>query len=216
MRHVMMRSQGLIAIKDSTEDEDDKVTFDSLLKVFAKYIQEVKTLSTSNLGRWVSSVSQTRSCQSIASSVDQVALALNIWRGHVVRIPVDPLSLVQPWQHLLQESVSIALARVDTKLSDPDGLLEGVVELDEVVLEILCVGPGVVVGDNEVDLAVTAPSHELLKVVDALVGFGTVGYGRRANLEAGGGEGLYVFLVRGDGLVDGYVATSATVESLEM
>jgi hypothetical protein len=134
----------------------------------------------------------------------------------VVRIPVDPLSLVQPWHHLLQESVSIALARVDTKLSDPDGLLEGVVELDEVVLEILCVGPGVVVGDNEVDLAVTAPSHELLKVVDALVGFGTVGYGRRANLEARGGEGLYVFLVRGDGLVDGYVATSATVESLEM
>jgi hypothetical protein len=29
----MMRGQGLIAIKDSTEDEDDKVTFDSLLKV---------------------------------------------------------------------------------------------------------------------------------------------------------------------------------------
>jgi hypothetical protein len=134
----------------------------------------------------------------------------------VVGVPLDPLSLVQPWQSLLKESISIALAGVDAELSDPDRLVEGVVELGEVVLEVLELVPCVVVGDNEVNLAVTALSHELLEVVDALVGFGTVGHSRRADLETLAGKRLNVLLVGSDGLVDRDVGASATVELLDI
>jgi hypothetical protein len=132
----------------------------------------------------------------------------------VVGVPLDPLSLVQPGQHLLQESISITLTRVDAKLGEPDRLVECLVKLGEVVLEVINVGPCVVVGDNEVDLAVTAASHEALQVVDALVGISAVGYSGRADFEALGSKGLDVFLVCGNSLVDGNVGASATVVEL--
>jgi hypothetical protein len=130
----------------------------------------------------------------------------------VVGVPLDPLSLVQPWQGLLKESISITLAGVDAELSNPDGLVEGVVELGEVVLEVLELVPCVVVSDNEVNLAVAALSHELLEVVDALVGLLGVGNGGRANLEALLGQRLNVLLVGCNSLVDGDTGASTTVE----
>jgi hypothetical protein len=122
-------------------------------------------------------ISVTHSSQSISSSVKQVALAINIRSSHVVSIPLDPLSRVHPGQHLLQELLGITLTRVDTELSDPDGLLEGVVEFGEVVLEVLDLVPRVVVGDDEVDLAAVTASHELLEVIDAFVGLVVAGIG---------------------------------------
>jgi hypothetical protein len=143
-----------------------------------KYVQEVKLLSATNIGRLVGSISSTGRGQAVASRVDKVALAVDIRGSHVVGITLDPFSLVQPRQNLLQESISVTLARVDTELGEPDRLVEGLVELGEVVLEVLDVGPGVVVGNDEVDLAVAAARHELLQVVDALVGISAVGNSR--------------------------------------
>lgn len=133
----------------------------------------------------------------------------------MVGVPLDPLGLVQPGQNLLQESIGVALAGVYAKLSEPDRLVEGVVELGEVVLEVLDVVPSVVVGNDEVDLAVATLSHELLEVVDALVGLLGVGNGRRTNLEALRSQGLDVCLVGRDSLVDGNAGASSTVELLD-
>jgi hypothetical protein len=134
----------------------------------------------------------------------------------VIRIPVDPFSRVHPRQHLLQESINISLTRVNTKLSNPNRLLERVVELGEVVLKIGDVGRCVVVRDDKVDLAVAAASHELLEVVNALVLFGAVGHGGRADFETRVGQGLLdVLLVCRDGLVDGHVGASAAVVVLD-
>jgi hypothetical protein len=129
----------------------------------------------------------------------------------MVSIPLDPLGLVQPGQNLLQEGIGITLTWVDAEFGDPDGLVEGLVELGEVVLEVVGVGPGIVVGNNEVDLAIAAASHELLEVIYAFVGLVTVGDGGRADLQTGAGKGLDVLLVCSDGLVDGDVGASATV-----
>tara|TARA_R110002003_G_scaffold59_11_gene5298 strand:- start:3932 stop:5029 length:1098 start_codon:yes stop_codon:yes gene_type:complete len=131
----------------------------------------------------------------------------------MVSIPLDPLGLVQPGQNLLQEGIGIALTWVDAEFGDPDGLVEGLVELGEVVLEVVGVGPGIVVGNNEVDLAVAAASHELLEVIYAFVGLVTIGDGGRADLQTGAGKGLDVLLVCSDGLVDGDVGAAATVVS---
>jgi hypothetical protein len=163
-----------------------------------------------------SSISHTSSGKTVTSRVDEVALALDIGSSHVVRIPVDPLGLVQPGQDLLQEGIGIALAGVDAELGDPDRLLEGVMELGEVVLEVLGVVGAVVVRDDKVDLAVAAAGHELLEVADALGLLAAVGHGGRANLESLAGKGLDELPVRGNGLVDGNVGASATVGALVM
>ena len=96
----------------------------------------------------------------------------------MIRIALDPILSVQPRQYLLQEGISVAGG--DAELSDPDGLVEGLVEVDQIVLEVLGLVPGVVVGDDEVDLAVTATSNELLQPVGTLVGFVAVRHGRGA------------------------------------
>jgi hypothetical protein len=130
----------------------------------------------------------------------------------VVSIPLDPRSRVQPREYLLQELIGIT--RSDTEFSDPDGLVEGVVELLEVVLEVLGLVPGVVVGNDEVDLAVGTAVHEGLEVVDTLVGFVGVGDGRRSDSQTLLGKWLDQLLVFLDGDVDGNVGTSATVDVL--
>lgn len=128
----------------------------------------------------------------------------------MVSITANPLSAVQPRENFLEESISVALARINTKLSNPDGLVEGLVELGEVVLEVVGVGPGIVVSDNEVDLAVRALCHELLEVVDALVGLVAIGYCGRADLKSLASERLDVLLVRFHSVVNRHVGTSAT------
>lgn len=132
----------------------------------------------------------------------------------MVGVPLDPLGLVQPRQSLLEEGISVTLAWIHAKLSDPDGLVEGVVELGEVVLEVIELVPCVVVGDDEVDLAVAALGHELLEVVHALVGLLGVGNGGRADLEALCSEGLDVLLVGCNSLVNGDACATTTVGSL--
>jgi hypothetical protein len=175
-----------------------------------RYIQEAnkkRATITTPLRR---SIRQSRSSQSVARSIDKVALAINIRRSHVVRILVDPILAIQPRQHRLQESSRIALTGVDAELGDPDGLVERLVELGEVVFEVLDVVCAVVVRDDEVDLAAGAAGHELLEVGNALGIFASVGYGGRTDGEALCGEGLQVLLVCGDGLVDGDRSASAT------
>jgi hypothetical protein len=95
----------------------------------------------------------------------------------MVSIPLDPILGVHPRQHCLQESIGITLTRVDTKFSDPHGLLEGVVEVLEVRLEVVDLVPRVIVGDDEVDLAAVTASHELLEVINTFVGLVFAGVG---------------------------------------
>lgn len=130
----------------------------------------------------------------------------------MVGITLNPILLVHPRKNLAKESIDIALTRVDAELGDPDGLVEGLVELGQVVLEVVGVGPGVVVGDDKVDLAVAAAGHELLEVVDTLVGLVTVSDSRRADLKTLAGEGLDVLLVGGDGGVDVHAGSSTTLK----
>lgn len=124
----------------------------------------------------------------------------------MVRIALNPVLAVQPRQNLLEELIGVALA--DTELGDPDGLVEGLVESLEVVLEVLGLVPGVVVSDNEVDLAVAALAHELLEPVDALVGFVAVGDSRRAKAEALFTERVDVLLVGRNSAADIHVGAS--------
>jgi len=126
----------------------------------------------------------------------------------VVGVTLDPGLSVHPGKDLLKELVGVA--RSDTKLGNPNRLVEGLVELGEVVLEVLSVVPGVVVGDDEVDLAAVAGRHELLEVVDSLVGLVGVGDGRRADAETLGGEGLDELLVGCGSSCDVDVGTSTT------
>jgi hypothetical protein len=91
----------------------------------------------------------------------------------VVGVTLNPGLSVHPGKNLLKESIRVA--RSNAELGDPDGLVEGLVELLEVVLEILSVVPGVVVGNDKVDLASGTLVHEVLEVVDALVGLVGVG-----------------------------------------
>jgi hypothetical protein len=128
----------------------------------------------------------------------------------MISVTLNPLLLVHPWQYLCQESAGITLARVDAEFGYPDRLVESLMELNKVVLEVIGIGPGVVVSDNKVDLAVRASSHELLQPVHALVGLVTVGDSGRANLQALSSERLNVLLVGGNGLSNGNVGTSTT------
>lgn len=126
----------------------------------------------------------------------------------MVGVTLDPGLSIHPGKDLLKELVGVA--RSYTELGDPDGLVKGLVELGEVVLEVLSVVSGVVVGDDEVDLAAVAGRHELLKVVDSLVGLVGVGDGRRADTEALRGEGLDERLVGRGGSSDVDVGASTT------
>jgi hypothetical protein len=174
-----------------------------------KYVQEVIWKKPHPLQ---GGISVANGSQSVSSGVEQVTLAVNIRSSHVVSIPLDPRSRVQPREYLLQELIGIT--RSDTEFSDPDGLVEGVVELLEVVLEVLGLVPGVVVGNDEVDLTVGTAVHEGLEVVDALVGFVGVGDGRRSDSQTLLGKWLDQLLVFLDGDVDGNVGTSATTDVL--
>jgi hypothetical protein len=149
-----------------------------------RYIQEANKKSAATTTPLSRSVRQSRGSQSVARSIDKVALAINIRRSHVVRILVDPVLAIQPRQHRLQESSRIALAGVDAELGDPDGLVERLVELGEVVFEVVDIVCAVVVRDDEVDLAAGAAGHELLEVGNALVIFASVGHGGRTDGEA--------------------------------
>lgn len=145
--------------------------------------------------------------QIIASSIDQVLGAVSR-RHHVVCIALNPVLRIQPWQNLLQELIGIALG--DTELSDPDVLAKGTVEGLEVVLEVLGFVPCVVVGNDEVDLAVTAASHELLEPVHALVGLVAVGDRWGADPETLLRQGLDVLSVSSHCVSDGNVGASTT------
>jgi hypothetical protein len=123
----------------------------------------------------------------------------------VVGITLDPR---HPWKDLLQELLCVALG--DTELSDPDGLVESVMEVLEVLLEVLGLVPGVVVGNDKVDLAVTASIHELLEPVDTLAGFVAVGDGWGADAKTFGCERLDVLAVSCYCSIDIDVGTSAT------
>lgn len=145
--------------------------------------------------------------QPVAISTDQV-LDISGRCNHVVRIALDPVLSVQPRKHLLEELIRVALG--NTKLSDPDWLVEGGVEVLKVFLEVLSLVPGVVVSDDEIDLAVAAAVHELLEPVDALVGFVAVGNSWGADAETLSCKRLDVLAVGGDCGVDLDVGTSAT------
>lgn len=128
--------------------------------------------------------------------------------SHVVSVALDPRLGIEPGKDVLEELVGVALG--DTKLSDPDGLVEGIVELVEVVLEVLGLGPGVVVSDDEVDLAVAAAVHEGLEPVDALAGLVAVGNSGGANAETLVGKGLDELAVGVDGSANVHVGASST------
>lgn len=141
----------------------------------------------------------------IGSDEELIAVA----RGsHVVSVALDPGLGIEPGKDVLEELISVALG--DTKLSDPDGLVEGVVELVEIVLEVLGLGPGVVVGDDKVDLAVAAAVHEGLEPVDALAGLVAIGHSGGADAEALVGKGLDELAVRVDGSGNVHVGASTT------
>lgn len=82
---------------------------------------------------------------------------------HKVRIPMHILLLIQPRQDFLQERDRLVLVPITrAKLRDPDGLLELLPELLDVILEGLRVGRAAVpVNGDEVDRARRAGRHEL-------------------------------------------------------
>lgn len=125
----------------------------------------------------------------------------------MVRIALDPVLGVQPGKNLLEEVGGIALGNAE--LSDPDGLAEGSVEVLEVGLEVLGLGPCVVVGDDKVDLAVAAAGDERLEPVDALSGLVAVGHSWGAEPEALLGKRLDVLAVSGNCAADVHVGASA-------
>lgn len=125
----------------------------------------------------------------------------------MVSVALDPWLSIHPGKDLLEELVGVA--RCNAKLGDPDGLVEGVVELAEVVLEVLGLVPGVVVGDDEVDLAVAAAVHEGLEPVDSLAGFVAVGNGWRTDTEITS-KGLDELAVSADSSSDIHVGASTT------
>jgi hypothetical protein len=145
--------------------------------------------------------------QTLAISTDEV-LDIGSGRDHMVSISLNPRLSVQPRKHLLQELVRVALS--NSKLGDPDGLVEGGVELLEVGLEVFGVVPGVVVRDDEINLATVAAFDELLEVIDALASCVGVGDGWRTDTKSLFGEGLDVLLVGCDGSAHVDVGASAT------
>ena len=132
----------------------------------------------------------------------------------MVRIALNPVLAVQPRQDLLEELSSVTLS--DTELGDPDGLVEGLVEVDEVVLEVVGVVPGVVVGHDEVNLAVAAAIHEALEPVDALASLVTVGHRGGADAETLLCQWLDVLAVSSHCVTHRNVGTSTTNESISM
>lgn len=126
----------------------------------------------------------------------------------MIGITLNPVLGVEPWKDLLKESVRVALG--DTKLSDPDWLVEGLVEVDQVVLEILGLVPRIVMGNDEIDLAVAAACHELFQVVDALVWLIAISHCWGADPEALCGQRLDVLLVSCNGFSNGNVAATTT------
>jgi hypothetical protein len=145
--------------------------------------------------------------QAFAISTDEV-LDVGSGRDHMVSISLNPWLSVQPRKDLLQELVRVALGNAE--LGDPNRLVEGGVELLEVGLEVLSVVPGVIVGDDEVDLAAVAAFDELLEVVDALASGVGVGDGWGTDTKSLFGEGLDVLLVGCDGSGHVDVGASAT------
>lgn len=154
-----------------------------------------------------SSVDTSSVGEACSISTDKVLVGVT-GGNHVVGVALNPGLGVEPGKNLLEELVGVALS--DTKLGDPDGQVEGVVELGEVVLEVLGLVPGVVVGDDEVDLAVAAAAHEGLEPVDSLVGLVGVGDGWRADAETLTSQGLDKTTVGVNGSSDVHVAASAT------
>lgn len=140
-------------------------------------------------------------------SIDEVLVGV-AGSNHVVGIALNPVLGVEPGKNVLEELVGVALG--DTKLGDPDRQVESVVELGEVVLEVLGLVPGVVVGDDKVNLAVTAAAHEGLEPVDSLVGLIGVGDGWRANAKTLASKGLDKTLVSLNGSSNVHVAASTT------
>lgn len=145
--------------------------------------------------------------QTLAAGVDEVLL-LSLGSDHVIGITLNPILRIQPWENLGEELSSIALS--DTELGDPNGLVEGFVEVDEIVLEIFGLVPGVVVSDNEVDITASALSHEFLEVVDAFARLVAVGDGRRTDAETLSSKGLDVLLVSSHGVTHGHVGATTT------
>lgn len=126
----------------------------------------------------------------------------------MVSVTLNPGLSIHPGKNLLQEFVGVTFS--NTELGDPNRFVEGVVELPQVVLEVLRLVPGVVVGDDEIDLASVAGVHEILEPIDALVRLVGVGNCRRADPETLCGEGLDELLVGRDGSRDIDVGASAT------
>jgi hypothetical protein len=133
---------------------------------------------------------------------------------HVVSVALNPWLSVQPRKDLLQESVRVTLG--DAELGDPDRFSKGGVELLEVGLEVLGVIPGVVVDDNEVDLAAGAGSQKLLEVVDALTRCVGIGDSWGTDPQSLFSQGLDVLLVGCDSSLHIDVGASATARLLDM
>jgi hypothetical protein len=146
--------------------------------------------------------------QTVAIRVDQV-LDIGCGCNHVISVSLDPGLSVQPRKHLLEELVGVTLS--DAELGDPYRLVEGGVELLEVVLEVFGVVPGVVVSNDEVDLASRTLVEKLLEVVDTLASRVGVGDGWGADPQTLFSQGLDVLLMGGDSSGDVDVGTSATV-----
>ena len=167
----------VMMVKEGLNDVVNEVVVESIDMNVIRYREKLKSLIVMCLSRQdlSGSIDLSSRRQAVASRIDK-PLAAAARSHHVVSIALNPILRVQPRQYLLQESISVAFG--DTKFGDPDWLVEGLVEVLQVVLEVFSLVPSVVVRDDEVDLAVTATSNELFEPVDALVGFVAVGHRR--------------------------------------